>query len=210
MNCMHVTKIHMILTVDGQNLAPAKTTVTSATLFTRLPDPPRPPPNLILEHVLAKWKLWTDGVNKKTDTTLVDHNIDHEGRGDRSEMRKRNETPNNKCVKRKHLRGGAIFCPSTVSQTQVLHPPRTIHVTTQTLYTLVRTLFDPSEIWTPAPRGTLPLRLALEFFWRESSVQGTSTPLPPEGGSRPRFIAEPAPFRRCSIPEGPPWRLDIC
>ena len=54
-------------------------------------------------------------------------------------MRTRNETPNNKCVKRKHLRGGAIFCPSTVSQTQVLHPPRTIHVTTQTLYTLVRT-----------------------------------------------------------------------
>ena len=71
----------MILTVDGQNLAPAKTTVTSATLFTRLPDPPRPPPNLILERVLAKWKLWTDGVNKKTDTTLVDHNIDHGGEG---------------------------------------------------------------------------------------------------------------------------------
>ena len=65
------------------------------------------------------------------------------------------------------------------------------------------------EIRTPAPRGTLPLRLALEMFWRESSVQGTSTPLPPEGGSRPRSIAEPAPFRRCSIPEGPPWRLDI-
>ena len=55
----------MILTVDGQNLAPAKTTVTRATLFTCLPDPPRPPPNLILEHVLAKWKLWTDGVDKK-------------------------------------------------------------------------------------------------------------------------------------------------
>ena len=71
----------MILTVDGQNLAPAKTTVTRATLFTCLPDPPRPPPNLILEHVLAKWKLRTDGVNKKTDTTLVDHNIDHGGEG---------------------------------------------------------------------------------------------------------------------------------
>jgi hypothetical protein len=72
----------MILTVDGQNLAPAKTTVTRATLFTCLPDPPRPPPNLILEHVLAKWKLWTDGVDKKkTDTTLLDHNIDHGGEG---------------------------------------------------------------------------------------------------------------------------------
>ena len=30
-----------------------------------------------------------------------------------------------------------------VSQTQVLHPPEEIHVTTQTLYALVRTLFDP-------------------------------------------------------------------
>ena len=71
----------MILTVDGQNLAPAKTTVTRATLFTCLPDPPRPPPNLILEHVLVKWKLWTDGVDKRTDTTLLDHNIDHGGEG---------------------------------------------------------------------------------------------------------------------------------
>ena len=57
---MHVTKIHVILTVDGQNLAPDKTKVTSAISLARHPDPPRPPPDLILEHVLAKWKLWTD------------------------------------------------------------------------------------------------------------------------------------------------------
>jgi hypothetical protein len=53
------------------------------------------------------------------------------GRGDRSETRKRNETPNNKCVKRKHLRGGAIFCPSTVSQNRCCIPRHN----TNTVYT---------------------------------------------------------------------------
>ena len=50
----------MILTVDGQHLAPANTKVTSATSFARHPDPPRPPPDLILDHDLATWKLWKD------------------------------------------------------------------------------------------------------------------------------------------------------
>ena len=57
---MHVAQIHIILTVDGQKLAPPETKVKSATSFARHPDPPRPPPDLILEHILATWKLWTD------------------------------------------------------------------------------------------------------------------------------------------------------
>ena len=57
---MHVTKNPVILTVDGQNLAPAKTNVTSAISLARHPDPPRPPPDLILDHDLATWKLWKD------------------------------------------------------------------------------------------------------------------------------------------------------
>ena len=80
---MCVAKIDMILAVDGQHFAqPKNNKVTSATSSNLHPDPPRPPPALILEHVLAMWKLWTGTTRiKSTHTTLVDHIVDNGGKG---------------------------------------------------------------------------------------------------------------------------------